>query len=302
MVEYIYDNPPTCPRESPHWKALVHHDGDQLIQNLEELKIFFSSEVMSPNNDERLALWSCLLGYCEALCTPKKDRFSIYPIPLSALERLVSNEFMPPSAATHRLAAQAVANWIWAQVVPKSNAKDVLHANSLYVVLQGRIDGKSLDCFGAALCTVIGLCKLGFRDSVLTLSSEDHAYETHTQGDRTCTCEVATPGNTKAQKAKRGQETAKTFQGHSTLTPETSWLYMATCPVYCRTTHDILAAALANLNPLIETKPRIAEITSEPLLLLKRKLLWILKDAGQIDQFPSALCELGWSEEHCTSP
>lgn len=302
MVEYIYDNTSTCPRESPHWKALVHLDGDQMIQDLDELKGIFLSEVMSPNMDERLALWSCVFGYCEALSTPKKYRFSIYPIPFSALERLVSHEFVPPStAATHRLAAQAVSNWIWAQVVPKSNAKDELHANSLYVVLRGRIDGKSLDCFGAALCTVIGLRKLGYHNSILTLS-EDHAYETHSDGDRICTCEVATPGNTKAQKAKRGQETAMTFRGTSTLTPETSWLYMATCPVYCRTAPVILAAALANLNPLIESKPRIAEISSEPLLMMKRELLWILKDAGHIDQFPFALCELGWSEEHCTSP
>jgi hypothetical protein len=302
MVEYIYDKATTCPRESAHWKALVHHDGDTMIHNLDELKTIFWSEVMAPNSDERLAVWSCVLGYCEALSTSKKNRFAVYPIPFSALERLVSEEFVPPSAVTHRLAAQAVSNWIWAQVVPKSNAKDELHANSLYVVLRGRLDGKSLDCFGAALCTVIGLRKLGFHNSSLTLS-EDHAYESHRDGDQTCTCEVATPGNTKAQKAKRGQETALTFRGRtSTLTPETSWLYMATCPVYCRTPPIIVAAALANLNPLIETKPRMSEINSEALLEMKRELLWILKDAGHLDQFPFALCELGWSEEHCTSP
>jgi Menin len=303
MVEYIYGNPTASPMESLSWKALEHRDGDQLIENLDKLKEIFSSD-MSKNGDDGLALWSCLLGYCEALSTHKKNRYSIYPIPFDALQRLVRNDFTPPSADTHRSAAQAVSNWIWANVLSKSNAKDELHANSLYTVLRGKVEGKSLDCFGAALCTVIGLRQLGFHNSVLTLS-EDHAYESHTEGDLImCTCEVAIPGNTKEQKSKRGQETCTTFHG-KTSTPETSWLYMATCPVYCRTVPVIVAAALSNLNPLIEFKAQqrsCSEFHSKPLLIMKRELLWILKDAGYINQFPFALCELGWSEEHCTSP
>lgn len=306
MVEYVYDSPITSPLESPHWQSLDHKEGDQLIQNLAELKEIFSSAMSSSssaaNNDEILALWSCLLGYCEALCTHKQHRYSIYPIPVDALQRLASNEFTPPLADTHRSSAQVVSNWIWGKVVSKSNLKDELHANSLYVVLRGRVDGKSVDCFGAALCTVIGLRQLGFHNSVLTLS-EDHAYESHEEEKTTCTCEVAIPGNTKAQKAKRGQETGKTFQlGKSLLTPQTSWLYMGMAPVYCRTVPMIVAAALSNMNPLIESKGRSLEVNSEPLLTVKRELLWILKDAGHIDRFPFALCELGWSEEHCTSP
>ena len=305
MVEYLYDNPTTSPAESPSWKALEHHDGDQLIENLSDLKETFSSN-MSSNNDERLALWSCLLGYCEALSTHKKNRFAIYPIPIDALQRLVRNDFTPPTADTHRSAAQVVSNWIWAKVLSKSNSKDELHANSLYTVLRGKVEGKSVDCFGAALCTVIGLRKLGFHNSILTLS-EDHAYESHLEEDSIMrTCEVAIPGNTLEQKSKRGQETGMTFQS-KTITPETSWLYMATCPVYCRTVPMIVAAALANLNPLIEYKSNRKERTcsefhSEPLIVMKRELLWILKDAGHINHFPFALCELRWSEEHCTSP
>lgn len=303
MVEYRYDNPTASPRDSPSWQSLEHQDGDQLIQNLDEIKEIFSSDMFT-RSDERLALWSCLLGYCEALSTHKKDRYSIFPIPIDALHRLVLNEFTPPSAATHRSTAQRVSNWIWGKVLSKSNAKDELHANSLYTILRGKVEGKSVDCFGAALCTVIGLRQLGYTNSILTLS-KDHAYESHVEEDSTtmmCTCEVAIPGNTKAQQAKRGQETGTTFHGKAS-TPETSWLYMATCPVYCRTATMIMAAALANLNPLIEFKANhCSEINSEPLIVMKRELLWILKDAGHLHQFPFAMCELGWSEEHCTSP
>jgi len=315
MVDYIYDKPTQNPRESPHWKALDHREGDRCIQNLPELKQVFSSDLEGVGAaPPRLALWSCLLGYCEALCTHRnpQSRHSVYPVPLDALQRLVDTEFAPPSPPAedtsspsthhHRAAAQAVSNWVWGKVASKANVKDEVHANSLYIALRGRIDGKSVDCFGAALVTVIGLRQLGFEQSTLTLS-EDHAYESHYKDDCLCTCEVAIPGNTKAQKAKRGQETAKTFDSNkaSQLTTETSWIYMGMAPVYCRTAPMILAAALANVNCMIETKQRKMELNSEPLLLIKRELLWILKDGGHIDTFPFALCELGWSEEHCTS-
>lgn len=324
MVDYIYDKPTQDPRESPHWKALDHREGDRCLQDLPDLKQVFAADLAA--GGPRLALWSCLLGYCEALCTHRspQSRHSVYPVPLDALRRLVDAEFAPPPPPTaadsttrspiststhhhqHRAAAQAVSNWVWGNVASKANVKDEMHANSLYIALRGRIDGKSVDCFGAALVTVIGLRQLGFEQSMLTLS-EDHAYESHYEDGCLCTCEVAIPGNTKAQKAKRGQETAKTFDSNnskkaSQLTTETSWIYMGMAPVYCRTAPMILAAALANVNCMIETKQQgKMELNSEPLLLIKRELLWILKDAGHIDAFPFALCELGWSEEHCTS-
>jgi hypothetical protein len=324
MVAYIYDSPTANPKESAHWGGLEHKEGDKVIENLEELKDAFAEILTINKNDgNNSAFWSCILGYCEALCTSKDAgrRYAIYPIPYDALKRLVEAEFTPPvcpqitsgtsskAYSRHRQSAQVVANWVWSKVVPKSNAKDEKHANSVYVVLRGSVDGKSVDCFGAALTTVIGLRQLGFTNSTLTLS-EDHAYESHTRndegGDETvnsiCTCEVAVPGNTKAQKAKRGQDTASTFDTNkSKLTPESSWLYMGKNPIYCRTTPTILAAALANLNCLIDSKGNLMELNSEPLMLVKRELLWVLKDKGHLDMFPFALCELGWSEEHLTS-
>ena len=312
MVEYIYDEPAANPKESPHWKALEHKEGDLLVQSLTDLKKAFAADT-APSSDNiaestRLALWSCVFGYCEALTTHKQSsrRYGRFPIPLDALSRLVANEFKPEAGNTHRETAQTVSNWIWGRVTSKSNVKDELHANSLYVVLRGNIDGKSIDCFGAALCTVIGLRRLGFSNSILTLS-EDHAYESHEEEGKSlkmCTCEVAVPGNTKIVKSRRGQETAKTFEANqkSKLTAETSWLYMGAAPVYCQTAPMILAAALGNLNCLIDHKGITYEVNSVPLMKLKRELLWILKDAGHLDMFPFALCELGYTEEHLTSP
>mmetsp|Transcript_23255 Transcript_23255/g.38546 ORF Transcript_23255/g.38546 Transcript_23255/m.38546 type:complete len:545 (+) Transcript_23255:331-1965(+) len=326
MGEYIYDSPTASPKESAHWRELDHKEGDKVIENLQELTTAFALSV-SLNVDGNVdgnncAFWSCLLGYCEALCTNKDEgqRYAIYPIPFDALNRLVAAEFIPPtcdivgpasnSNPHHRRTTQVISNWVWGKVTPKSNVKDEKHANSLYVVLRGNIDGKSVDCFGAALTTVIGMRQLGFNNSTLTLS-EDHAYESHNGGEGDHqedsivrhTCEVAIPGNNKAQKAKRGQETATTFHTNkrSRLTPATSWLYMGNNPVYCRTTPMILAAALGNLNCLIDSKGNSMELNSEPLMLVKRELLWVLRDKGHLDMFPFALCELGWSEEHLTS-
>ena len=306
MVEYIYDNPELDPRRSPHWKSLDHRDGDFLIENMEQLICKFKSAVSATEKLD-IATWSCVLGYCEALSTHKQVRYSLFPIPIDSLRRLVETDFtLPAVAETHRKTVQTVSNWVWSKVVSKSNAKDEQHANSLYIVLRGSVDGKSIDCFGAALSTVIGMRRLGFDNSVLSLS-EDHAYESHTihpsDGDNAtkfCTCEVAIPGNTKSQKSKRAKETAETFQKNSALTPQTSWLYMGMAPIECKTEYMICAAALANLNALIGSSTS-TERYSEPLLLVKRDLLWILKDAGHLDSFPFALCELGYCEEHCTS-
>jgi len=297
-MEYIYDDPTAPPQDSPHWKSLTHQPGDLCLNNIDELK----RQILKEGNDaSRLPLWSSLLGYCEALCTSSKpdSRYSPFPIPINALERLVATEFTPPSGETnHRHAARDISNWVWSKVVPKSNVKDEKHANSLYTVLRGNIDNKSVDCFGAAVVTVIALRQQGFESSTLTLS-EDHAYESHDDA----TCEVAIPGNTKAQKQKRGQEIAETFNKNSKndLTPSTSWLYMGGNAVQCNTPGMILAAILANMNCLIESKAKI-EVYSLPLFIMKRELLWLLKDdRQQLDCFPFAICELGWSEEHVTS-
>lgn len=332
MVKYIYDSPILDPRQSKHWQSLPHSSlssDDTYLNNWNELKQRFAAEC---TREDRISVWSVIFGYCEALTTHKQaqQRYKLFPIPLSALERLVQAEFTPigesntnSSLYTHRKAAQSISNWIWSHVKTKANARDELHANSLYVVLRGEIDGKSIDCFGAALCTVIGLRRwyaemqddsidsASTASSILTLS-EDHAYESHyateessnSDQKKLCTCEVAIPGTTKEQKAKRGQETALTFKAKknkNSISPQTSWLYMGMGPVYCRNPPMILAAALANINCLIDHSGLQSEVNSKDLLILKRDLLWVLKDASHIDHFPFALCELGYAEEHVTS-
>eukprot|EP00977_Amphora_coffeiformis_P013913 scaffold3785_cov165-Amphora_coffeaeformis.AAC.2 len=312
-MEYIYDNPTLAPQESPHWQSLRHEKGDRCLASLELLCDELRRLTTKTDDNHDILGLLALLGYCEALCTGK-ERYDPYPIPIDALKRLVEEEFTPPvvvrpqqpdttiSASNHQLrqAAREVSNWLFAKVISKSNIKDEKHANSLYTVLRGKIDNKSIDCFGAAIVTVMALRQQGY-PSVLTLS-EDHAYESH--GDDGETCEVAIPGNTKAQQQKRGQEIAETFRNQnrtSSLTPATSWLYMGGNAVLCDTAEMILAAATANINCLIENKTNF-EKYSQPLLLIKRELLWILKDGGHLDRFPFALCELGWAEEHATSP
>lgn len=299
-MHYKYDAPSQKPQTSAHWRSLKHEEGDKYLEDEHELIGTFQDTI----ENGQLAFWSCLFGYCEALTTNKTAscRFDIFPIPFDAINRLVKAEFQPniSEGMSHREAAQFIANWVWASVKSKV-VKDELHANSVYTVLRGSVDGKSVDCFGAALATVVGLRQCGFGGSTLTLS-EDHAYESHNGGDEVtrCTCEVAIPGNTKSQKEKRAREVAETFDKKSSLTPQTSWLYMTTNPVYCDSDQMILAAALANINPLIESSKK-EEHYSVLLMRLKRNLLWVLKDMGHLEKFPFALCELGYAEEHITS-
>ena len=108
--------------------------------------------------------------------------------------------------------------------------------------------------------------------------SEDHAYESHTDtsGVRQ-TCEIAIPGNTKAQRAKRGQDTNKTFaearstgstDSTSATTTSSSWLYMGEKPVLCDNVPMMLAAAMGNVNCLIQKNGRKLELYSQQLLLI----------------------------------
>lgn len=212
MIEL--DSPSNHPCNSTHWKHLKHKHSDKLLNNLDELRSYFKTYIQAISNQEEnerndqindsLAIWSCIVGYCEALTTHKDSskRFSLFPIPIDALCRLVTSEFkdfvqqitrnMKPnfsdsktsnkkekkiSTSLHRDTAKTISNGIWAQVLSKPSARDELHSNSLYVALRGNIDKKTLDCFGATVVTIAGLHMLGIR-SFLTLS-EDHAYETH---------------------------------------------------------------------------------------------------------------------------
>ena len=47
MVEYIYDKPAANPKESPHWKALEHTEGDVLVHSLADLKNAFAADLES---------------------------------------------------------------------------------------------------------------------------------------------------------------------------------------------------------------------------------------------------------------
>ncbi|KAL7533410.1 hypothetical protein ACHAXR_005213, partial [Thalassiosira sp. AJA248-18] len=274
----VYDNPLVDPLTSLHWKRLEsdlpeNNDGD-MIHTHEELIHAFQSDVNSfKSNDTKenhylkLAVWSCVIGYCEALATHKDARYSLFPVPLRSLRRLVDQDFLPllneASAAmnnsknartqqgesSHRKTVRAVANAIWKRAQNRSSSiQDELHANSLYSCLRGDVDNKSLDCFGAALLVVIGMNILGFSNSCLTLS-EDHAYESHILEDgdndenndqsssskKRATCEVAIPGNTKAAQSKRGKDISFTFEQlkRDNISAATSWLYMANNPVLC---------------------------------------------------------------------
>ena len=285
-----------------------------------------SKNVHNHTSGETIALWSCVVGYAEALATHKRQRYHIFPIPFGALQRLIRDEFVPKiqsvsvaslsssSLPSHRETVQAVANMIWAHTLNKPNTRDEIHANSVYVWLRGRmIDRKSLDCFGAALTTIAGCHIRGLTSSQLVLS-EDHAYERHVISERSSsttsgqpsfgTCEVAVPGTTKAAQLKRGREIAHTFSKGTTLTPQTSWLYMASNPVVCDSLPMTLVAVVGNVNCTIERQlhPHNRSLMSGQLYDFKRDLLWILYDHGHMSKFPFGLLELGDCDEHRGSP
>ena len=342
-----YDHPSADPRLSPHWKSLEHKETDTLLQDVDAVKAAFDSD-LSQFDPTTLALWSTVCGYCEALTTHKDplQRYNIYPLPIDALRRLVHDEFLPfcrqllselpENKSNHRETVRATANAVWKKAFGKSkNAKDELHANSMYVCFRGNIDKRSLDCFGAALVTMATLYNM-FDDKVaksfLTLS-EDHAYESHFQsidsvnGEKATmnngndnkefgTCEIAIAGNTKDVLQTRGSEVAQALEkAHKlktlpyTISPETSWLYMRKNPVICDTIPMTIAALIGNINCSITNNNSAAnsgsaakdDNASGPLMDLKRELLWILKDQGHLSKFPFALMELGECEEHRTT-
>jgi len=383
--DYVYDNPETHPNQSIHWNQYLNHNtNDRLINDMDELKLLFLAFIRTAStttlpsaaganktstnctgddktynhngcskNTINIAVWNCILGYAELLTTHSTDRYSIFPLPIDALTRLVHNEFINvvrnllPNASNgenkndrnspfHRDMAKAVSNNIWNRVSSKKDVRDEKHANSLYVCLIGGRENRSLDCFGAALCTVIGLNCMGFNGSILTLS-EDHAYESHTKSS--CnndagngnepvkespssmvdivkrnleTCEVAVPGKTLHAQKRRGREISCTFDERNAnkskndepkITSESSWLYMYNNAMLCDSTPLILAAAIANINcSICSIGSRGSDFFySKPLYVLKRELLWILYDEKHLDKFPFALMEFAECEEHVSS-
>ena len=361
-----YDYPSESPEKSPHWERIVGEDSlatkqasdddgsiiaggaagtTMIINSHEELIAAFKQDVTclqqigNSNRKEvylKVAVWSCIIGYCEAITTHKDSsrRYSIFPIPMSSLIRLVQEEFLPlikqvssntndstiePTSDDndHRETVRSLSNAIWKRCQNKSSSmQDELHANSLFVLLCGEVDGKSLDCFGAALSTVVGMNLLGYA-SILTLS-EDHAYESHKTSSNNlyATCEVAVPGNTKASQSKRGREISETFidlqkqsprqESRKNITAETSWLYMKGNAVLCDNPCMVLAGIVGNMNCDIDKQKHVG-VSNKPVLVsgalykLKRDLLWQLYDAKCIDNFPFALMELGECEEHLSS-
>ena len=348
-----YDYPAASPENSPHWERIVDSaatpkdSNPSTINSHEDLIAQFKQDVASLQQTDRkeaylkVAIWSCVIGYCEALSTHKdlSRRYSIFPIPMASLIRMVHDEFLPLIETdqshdnNHRRTVQALSNAIWKRCQNKSSSmQDELHANSLYVCLCGDVDGKSLDCFGAALSTVIGMNLLGYA-SILTLS-EDHAYESHldklnekkannntnTSGNNNnnsyATCEVAIPGNTKVSHSKRGREISETFidlqkqsprqQSRKNINAETSWLYMKGNAVLCDTAGMALSALVGNMNCDIDKQKPVGEsgkpqVVSGTLYKIKRDMLWVLFDAKCIENFPFALMELGECEEHLSS-
>ncbi|CAJ1947387.1 unnamed protein product [Cylindrotheca closterium] len=307
------------PQNSAHWQSLNHKEvTDQVLHNMNDLISCFRKESAHPTKTT-LAVWSCVAGYCEALATHKEKRYSIFPIPIDAIRRLVQEEFQQFLSAlqidssdksSHRETVRTISNAIWAKARPKPNVRDEPHANSVYVCLRGDIDKKSLDCFGACLATIAGLRILGIEYSYLCLS-EDHAYERHQldPDDVTSigTCEVAIPGRTNRDKAKRGKDIASTFEDTKDtkpyLTPETSWLYMASNPVVCDTDAMALVAVIGNINCTIEESGRKGYFfESGGLYAMKREMLWVLYDQGHMKKFPFGLMELGNCEENRGSP
>ena len=336
----IYDGPSANPKESLHWKRLHdvenphNFDGsnNNIIRSHDELLHIFQRDVDSlkhktnEQNYQILALWSCIIGYCEALSTHKDctRRYTLFPIPLDYIRRLVDEEFIPllnsaqdtlnntksekssnnsttsTEESVHRQTVRAVSNAIWKRAQNKnSSMQDELHANSLYTCLCGDVDSKSLDCFGSTLLAVLGMNILGFSSSCLTLS-EDHAYETHLNDTEEingvpnrATCEVAIPGNTKASQSKRGKDIATNFEqlkrGNS-ITPETSWLYMHGKAVICDSPGMALAAMVGNMNCDIDkqkpdgSKP---QVFSKQLYKMKRDMLWILLHDHHMKSFLS---------------
>lgn len=329
------DFPLENPNKSAHWENLVHLPNDKILDNLNDLKNHFrkhlkvlSKKSLESRNKEGgrthfLAVWSCIAGYCESITTHKVPgrRYKIFPLPVDALHRLVSKEFMDivqkskensaSKSCNHRDSAKALSDVIWSKVISKPSVRDELHSNSVYVALRGHIDKKTLDCFGATVVTVAGLHMLGFK-SFLTLS-EDHAYESHydavnavenkindSNKMKRTTCELAVPGNTKAAQSKRGRDISFTFKDKKDLDPQKSWLYMGKCPIICESTEMAISAVLSNITCLIETK-KTTSLVSGALIEVKRELLWILYEAGHLSKFPYAMMELGDCEEYLPS-
>lgn len=329
------------PKTSPHWQSLSHDlENDKYWEKIEDLedqlRLDLSLEQSSSNKKKGflVALWSCIAGYCEALSTSKQPqrRYPIFPVPISALERLVREEYISNMldslgglsididdvAKDHRERVRRISNSIWQKAIPKPNVRDELHANSLYTCLRGSIERKSLDCFGSAICVISALWILeesssSSKSSTMTTASsqlalsEDHAYEMHrittttNSGEQgTCivgTCEIAIPGNTKLAQSKRGRDISETYKNSPTMTPECSWLYMAKNPVICNSLSMVLVAVFGNLNPTIEKKSSTT-LSSGQLYDFKRDLLWVLHDQEAMKNFPFGLMELGDCEEH----
>ena len=140
MSTYVYDDPAIpASQASEQWDALNHQTGDNVIHDLPELTERFRQDVRDSlpirdngesapvssavedikRNGRLLALWSCIFGYCEALTTNKatERRYSPYPIPVDALQRMVSDEFFYPSPDSPP--ASAIGRQ--AQITPRGN-------------------------------------------------------------------------------------------------------------------------------------------------------------------------------------
>lgn len=293
---FSYDDPPSDPSGSTQWQSLPPGDSNSVLKTRDELLSSFATDVASlaaPDGGDLgysvVLKWSAITGYVEAITTNKDPsrRFRPFPLPAGALDRMISDEYLPlldgagriPRPAEgddpdgpHRDAVRSIANALWGRVKNRTSEN---HSKSVYSLLRGEVESPKtgIDCFSSTLLAVCGMNVLGWR-SFLTLS-EIHAYESHRPGGERKTCEVSYVGADAA--AKRGSSISEIREFRATNTDD-SWMYMNGCPVICETAGEALAALVSATNFDIDKNKNVY---SEPLIEIKRDMLWVLYDAGR---------------------
>ncbi|OEU11527.1 hypothetical protein FRACYDRAFT_192277 [Fragilariopsis cylindrus CCMP1102] len=284
-----------------------------------------------------MALWSCIVGYCEALSTHKERnrRYNIYPIPYDALQRLIGTELQDKIIfkagsnnnsgiistssslsqqpeleldlellqTQHRTLVQNVSNAVWDTAVNKSkgstSSRDELHANNVYVCLRGDIDNKSLDCFGSAITTIAAEAGTTTTTIVETKSMLTLSEDhAYERHTITNTAIVAIPGSTKKEKSKRGGDIADTFLGKKNSTILTP----ESSWLYMSNNPVICETLLMGLVHIIgninsNINPRKNNHKNRQLYILKRELLWVLYDLNGMEKCPFGYMELGDCEQ-----
>lgn len=308
---FVYDDPPSDPVGTAHWRSLSHLPGEgddsgALFRTRGELLSAFATDVASLGAPAAAAgdrgymtvlRWSAIVGWAEAVSTNKdpSKRSRPFPLPARALGRLVEDEFLSlldgagrlPLPAegggpdgSHRDAIRSIANALWGRARNRSSEN---HSKSVYSLLRGEVETPKtgIDCFSSTLMAVCGMNVLG-RRSLLTLS-EIHAYESHRPGGAGGgreTCEISYVGADAA--AKRGRSISDVREFKATNVDD-SWMYMNGRPVICETAGEAMAALVSATNFDIDKNN---DVYSKALIEIKRDMLWVLYDAGGFTDEP----------------